>query len=74
MVWLWHDKPDSRNIAAYATATFWYVIPSLPMFLLIAALLNRGASFWFSLLAGCVLTILLYAAMTAILPHLGVRL
>ncbi|MFW2851635.1 DUF3147 family protein [Sphingomonas sp. TX0543] len=50
MIWLWHDKPDAENMAAHAGATFWYVLPSLPMFLLIPALV-----------AGCFLTIALYA-------------
>lgn len=74
MIWLWHDKPDAQNMAAHAGATFWYVLPSLPMFLLIPALLNRGAPFWAALLAGCVLTAGLYAAMTGIGPRFGLRL
>ncbi len=74
MIWLWRDKPDVENMAAHAGATFWYVLPSLPMFLVIPALLRRGFGFWPSLLAGCVLTIVLYGAMTIIAPRLGVRL
>ncbi len=73
MIWLWHDRPDPRNMAAHAEATFWYVLPSLPMFLLIPALLRHGASFRVTLLAGCALTILLYLAMTWIAPRLGLR-
>jgi hypothetical protein len=42
MIWLWHDKPDAQNMARHAGATFWYVIPSLPMFLLIPALLRAA--------------------------------
>ena len=74
MVWLWHDKPDTQNMAAHAQATFWFVLPSLPMFLLIPALLRAGLSFWLSLLAGCALTIALYLAMTWIGPRFGLRL
>lgn len=74
MIWLWNDKPDTANMAAHAGATFWYVLPSLPMFLLIPALLRRGVSFWPSLVAGCVLTIVLYAGMTWAAPRFGVRL
>src|SRR5436190_18507576 len=62
MMWLWRDKPDASNMAAHAQATFWYVIPSLPMFLVIPALLRRGLPFWPALGAGCLLTILLYFA------------
>jgi hypothetical protein len=74
MMWLWRDKPDATNMAAHVQATFWFVLPSLPMFLLIPALLKAGWSFWLSLTIGCVLTIVLYAAMTAIGPRFGLRL
>jgi hypothetical protein len=74
MVWLWRDKPDVSNMAAHAQATFWYVLPSLPMFLLIPALLRRGLGFWPSLGAGCGLTITLYLSMTWAAPKLGLRL
>ena len=74
MIWLWRDKPDAANMAAHASATFWYVLPSLPMFLAIPALLRAGVSFWLALLAGCVLTMALYAAMVWIGPRLGFRL
>jgi hypothetical protein len=74
MMWLWAEKPDTENMAAHASATFWYVLPSLPMFLVIPALLRSGLSFWISLTLGCALTILLYAAMTWIGPRFGLRL
>ncbi len=32
MMWLWAEKPDAETMAAHAGATFWYVLPSLPMF------------------------------------------
>ena len=74
MIWLWSEKPDADNMAAHAGATFWYVLPSLPMFLVIPALLRRGLPFWPALFAGCALTVLLYLAMTWIGPRFGLRL
>jgi hypothetical protein len=74
MIWLWRDKPDAENMAAHAGATFWYVLPSLPMFLLIPALLRRGFGFWPSLVVGCVTTIGLYLLMTWAAPRFGIRL
>lgn len=74
MIWLWHDKPDVENMAAHATGTFWYVLPSLPMFLLMPLLLRSGFSFWVALAAGCLLTIALYTAMTLVGPRFGLRL
>jgi hypothetical protein len=74
MIWLWSEKPDAENMAAHAGATFWYVLPSLPMFLLIPALLRHGISFWLALIAGCVLTIALYVLMTWLAPRFGLQL
>lgn len=74
MVWLWSDKPDAENMAAHAGATLWYVLPSLPMFLLMPLLLRHGVGFWMTLIAGCGLTIALYAAMTWVGPRLGLQL
>lgn len=74
MIWLWRDRPDADNMAAHAGATFWYVLPSLPMFLLIPSLLRHGVNFWIALAVGCALTIILYLGMTWVLPRLGVQL
>ena len=60
ILWLWHDTGSVERIADHAESTFWYVLPSLPMFLLIPAMLRSGVGFWPSLLMGCVLTVVLY--------------
>ena len=74
MMMLWHARPDAENMAHHAQATFWYVLPSLPMFPLIAVLLRQGVNFWIALLAGCALTVLLYLTMIAIGSRMGFRL
>lgn len=74
MIWLWRDTGDPLRMAAHAEATFWFVLPSLPMFLLVPTMLRQGFSFWIALAAGCVLTVLLYFMMTWLGPRLGLRL
>jgi hypothetical protein len=74
MMWLWRDTADPARLADHAGATFWYVLPSLPMFLVIPALLRNGVGFWAALAAGCILTIVLYAIMMTIGPRFGLRL
>lgn len=74
MMWLWRDTQDAARIAAHAEATFWYVLPSLPMFLLLPALLRRGVAFWPALGLGCALTVGLYFMMVWIGPRFGLRL
>ena len=74
MMWLWRDTHDGARIAAHAEATFWYVLPSLPMFLLLPALLRRGVLFWPALGIGCAVTIALYFLMVWMGPRFGLRL
>jgi hypothetical protein len=74
MIWLWRDTHDPERMAAHAGATFWFVLPSLPMFLIIPELLRRGAGFWPSLAIGCALTMALYALMVWAGPKFGLRL
>ena len=74
MIWLWRDTSDPERMAAHAGATFWYVLPSLPMFLLIPLLLKRGVAFYPALAAGCTLTVVLYLAMVWVAPKFGLTL
>ena len=74
ILWLWHDTGDAGRIAAHAEATFWYVLPTLPMFLLLPALLRHGVGFWLALLACCALTFALYLVTVWTLSKFGVTL
>lgn len=74
MLWLWRDTHDPERLAAHAGATLWFVLPSLPMFLLIPFLLRREIPFLAALAAGCALTICLYLGMVWIGPRFGLRL
>ena len=74
MILLWRARPNAENMAVHAEATFWYVLPSLPMFLAIPALLRHGVGFAIALTLGCVLTVALYLVMMHLGPRLGLRL
>lgn len=74
MIWLWRDTGDAENMARHAEATFWYVLPSMPMFLLVPWMLRGGFGFWPSLAAGCTLTIILYLLTVAIAARFGMTL
>ena len=60
ILWLWRDTGDIERIASHAESTFWYVLPSLPMFLALPAMLRAGVGFWPSMAASCILTMVLY--------------
>ncbi len=74
ILWLWRDTGDAERIAAHAEATFWYVLPTLPMFLLMPALLRHGVGFWPTLAACCALTFALYLVTIWLLARFGVAL
>lgn len=74
MILLWHERPDAENMAVHAGATFWYVLPSLPMFLVMPVMLRAGLPFWLSLTVGCAVTVVLYSLMAAFGPRFGLRL
>ena len=74
MILLWQARPDAENMARHSEATFWYVLPSLPMFLAIPAMLRAGWPFWLALALGCALTVGLYLLMAHFGPRLGIRI
>ena len=74
MLWLWHDTNDAERIAAQAGATFWLVLPSLPMFLVLPALLRHGLSFYPALGLSCLLTVTLYFLAVWLLKPFGITL
>jgi hypothetical protein len=73
-VWLWRDTGNAESIASLLESTFWFVLPSLPMFLAVPVMLRHGLDFWLSLMLGCVLTMTLYAITIWLLPRLGLDL
>lgn len=74
MIWLWRDTADPKLLVNHAEATFWYVLPSLPMFLIIPWMLRSGIGFWLTLSAAAMITVLLYLATIGIAARFGVRL
>ena len=74
ILWLWRDTGDAERIASHAESTFWYVLPSLPMFLVLPAMLRAGVGFWPSMSGSCVLTVILYFITAWSLAKFGINL
>ena len=74
VIWLWRDTGDSERIASHMLATFWYVLPSLPMFLVMPWMLRAGLNFWLTLAVSCALTVALYLLTAWALSKFGVVL
>jgi hypothetical protein len=73
MIWLWQDAADTERVAAQSEATFWFVLPSLPMFSVVQAMLRHGLGFWSALALSCLLTMGLYSLMIWALARFGVH-
>ena len=74
MIWLWRDTHDVERLSSHAEATFWFVLPSLPMFLVLPWLLRSGITFSVALALSCLLTVALYLAMIWMLRRFGITL
>lgn len=74
MILLWREKPDAEDLAIHSEATFWYVLPLLPMFLLMPMALRADFVFWGASAFGCFVTIAFYAGMMVPGPRFGLRL
>ena len=73
-VWLWLDTGDREAIARLSQSTFWYVLLTLPMLLLLPALLRQDMSFWLALLSASCLTVGLYVVAGWAFPKLGIEI
>jgi len=73
LVWLHVEKQPSARIANHAWYTFWYVLPTLPMFLAFPLLLPR-VGFWPSLAACVVITVACFGAFAFVLRRFGIEL
>ena len=73
LIWIYHETSDIPRIAAQAEATFWFVLPSLPMFLVLPLMLRHGVGFYPALAVSCALTALLFLAMVRFGAYFGVR-
>lgn len=74
MVWMWVEDKDAERIADHSFATFWFVLPSLPMFLVLPILLRSGLHFYLALVLSCLVTLALYVLMVWGLKRFGVEL
>ncbi len=73
LIWLYVDKQPQAKIANHAWYTFWYVVPTLPMFLAFPLLLPR-LGFWLTLLASIGITIVCFGLFALAVRPLGIQL
>ncbi len=73
LFWLYFENQPSEKIANHAYYTFWYVIPTLPMFLAFPWLLARFG-FWGAMSSSLVLTVICFVGFAYLIQSIGVDL
>jgi hypothetical protein len=73
LIWLYIENQPQEKIANHAWYTFWYVLPTLPMFLVFPFALPR-LGFWPTLLVCVMLTGLCVVLFAALLRRFGIEL
>lgn len=74
MIWLWRETGDAEKIASQSMGVFWFVLPTLPMFVLMPLMLRAGLGFWPTLLVGCVMTSVLFFVTAGLLARFGINI
>jgi len=73
LTWLYIERQPAEKIANHAWYTFWYVLPTLPMFLAFPVLLPR-LGFWPTMLASAVITVVCFGLFAVVLRRFGIEL
>lgn len=74
MIWMQAEKQTPDQIAGHAESTFWFVLPTLPMFLILPWMLRHGWGFWQALGVNCLITTALFWVTVIILKRFGINL
>jgi len=74
MIWMHGGGQSPQRIANHAESTFWFVLPTLPMFLILPWMLRNGWGFWVALVVNCLLTVGFFWATVLVLRRFGVDL
>lgn len=73
LIWLHVEDQPVEKIASHAWYTFWYVVPTLPMFLAFPLLLPR-IGFWYSLMACIGITLVCFVLFALVVRRFGIDL
>jgi len=74
MVWLYRDTHEPQRVAELSMSTFWFFLPSVPLFVALPMLIRSGVPFWASMVIVVAGTLALSAAWFWAAPRLGIRL
>ena len=73
LIWLYVENQSSEKISNHAYYTFWYVLPTLPMFLIFPYLLKKFG-FWVTLSLSMMITLIIFYIFAKVMKSLGIDL
>ena len=73
LFWLYYENQPEEKIANHAYYTFWYVIPTLPMFVFFPWAI-KVFGFWITFILSIFLTIIIFFLYATILKKFGINL
>ena len=73
LIWLYVENQSTQKIANHAWYTFWYVVPTLPMFLAFPFLLPR-IGFWPTMGASVMITLVCFVLFALVVKRFGIEL
>lgn len=73
LTWLYVETKNTQKIAEYSVYTFWYVIPTLPVFLILPWLLSKNINFWICLLISSLICACLFFIVSIVAKSFGVK-
>jgi hypothetical protein len=71
-VFVYIETKDIEKVRLLSTSTFWFVIPTLPMFLIFPWLLGLKLGFWVSFSISIIVLTICYLITSFILGKLGI--
>ena len=73
LFWLYYENQPEEKIANHAYYTFWYVLPTLPMFVFFPWAI-KVFGFWITFILSIFLTIIIFFLYATILKKFGINL
>tara|TARA_R110000772_G_C13306330_1_gene439393 strand:+ start:3344 stop:3736 length:393 start_codon:yes stop_codon:yes gene_type:complete len=73
LIWLQVETGSAEKVSNHAWYTFWYVVPTLPMFLVFPSLLSRFG-FWGALAANALTTAICFWLFAQLVKQFGIDL
>jgi hypothetical protein len=74
IIWLFFETRDIQKISNFSYGVFWYVVPSLSLFVSLPLFLKKNIPFPIAIIMACVVCVICYYIMSVILKRNGINM